>query len=68
MVGSVIRLDAKYVDIILAVLTLVDEIVSQFGMLLCTAIVFVFSALEAASKGPGAQGTINALMYVLMAC
>jgi hypothetical protein len=34
----------------------------QFAMLLCTAIVFVFSALSAASKGPGAQGTINALM------
>lgn len=31
-------------------------------MLLCTAIVFVFSALQAASKGPGAQGTINALI------
>lgn len=36
----------------------------QFGMMLCTAIVFVFSALQAASKGPGAQGTINALMQV----
>lgn len=31
-------------------------------MLLCTAIVFVFSALCAASKGPGAQGTVNALI------
>ncbi|WWD18375.1 hypothetical protein CI109_102825 [Kwoniella shandongensis] len=39
-----------------------DKIGRKFGMLLCTGIVFVFSALEAASKGPGAQGTINALL------
>lgn len=32
-------------------------------MLLCTGIVFVFSALSAASKGvDGANGVINALM------
>jgi hypothetical protein len=31
-------------------------------MIICTAIVFVFSALSAAAKGPGVQGTINALM------
>jgi len=38
-------------------------------MLLCTVIVFVFSILEAASKGgpgSGAQGTINALMWVYL--
>ncbi|ODN74417.1 hypothetical protein, variant [Cryptococcus amylolentus CBS 6039] len=39
-----------------------DKIGRKFGMLLCTGIVFVFSALQAASKGPGAQGTINALI------
>ncbi|WVQ96859.1 hypothetical protein IAU59_003966 [Kwoniella sp. CBS 9459] len=39
-----------------------DKVGRKFGMLLCTAIVFVFSALQAASKGPGPQGTINALM------
>ncbi|WWC95989.1 hypothetical protein V866_002856 [Kwoniella sp. B9012] len=39
-----------------------DKIGRKFGMLLCTGIVFVFSALQAASKGPGAQGTINALL------
>ncbi|GFZ45318.1 Probable metabolite transport protein [Saitozyma sp. JCM 24511] len=39
-----------------------DKIGRKFAMLLCTAIVFVFSALSAASKGPGAQGTINALI------
>ncbi|WRT67676.1 uncharacterized protein IL334_004648 [Kwoniella shivajii] len=39
-----------------------DKIGRKFGMLLCTGIVFVFSALQAASKGPGDQGTINALL------
>lgn len=31
-------------------------------MLVCTLIVFIFSALCAASKGPGVQGTVNALI------
>jgi hypothetical protein len=31
-------------------------------MLACTLIVFIFSALCAASKGPGVQGTVNALI------
>ncbi|EIW73646.1 hypothetical protein TREMEDRAFT_42464 [Tremella mesenterica DSM 1558] len=39
-----------------------DKIGRKFGMLACTFIVFLFSALEAASKGPGPQGTINALI------
>ncbi|WVO19205.1 uncharacterized protein IAS62_000483 [Cryptococcus decagattii] len=40
-----------------------DKVGRKFGMLLCTCIVFVFSALQAASKGVGgAQGTINALI------
>ncbi|KAK4687773.1 hypothetical protein P7C73_g2347, partial [Tremellales sp. Uapishka_1] len=40
-----------------------DKIGRKFGMLVCTGIVFVFSALEAGSKGVGgAQGTINALI------
>ena len=34
----------------------------EFGMMAYTLIVFIFSALQAASKGHGAQGTINALM------
>ncbi|WVQ80539.1 hypothetical protein IAT38_002644 [Cryptococcus sp. DSM 104549] len=39
-----------------------DKIGRKFGMLLCNTIVFIFSALQAASKGPGDQGTINALL------
>lgn len=39
-----------------------DKVGRKFGMLLCTAIVFVFSALCAASKGPSVQGTVNALI------
>lgn len=39
-----------------------DKIGRKFGMLACTLIVFVFSALCAASKGPGVQGTVNALI------
>jgi hypothetical protein len=44
-------------------LSLNDQLIDvKTGMLICTGIVFVFSALQAASKGPGAQGTINALI------
>jgi len=39
-----------------------DKVGRKTGMLICTGIVFVFSALQAASKGHGAQGTINALI------
>ena len=39
-----------------------DKIGRKFGMLVCTLIVFIFSALCAASKGPGVQGTVNALI------
>ncbi|ORY31398.1 phospholipid transporter [Naematelia encephala] len=45
-----------------------DKIGRKFGMLLCTGIVFVFSALQAASKGPGEQGTINALIAYRFFC